>query len=79
MIHIKAVLAEGGGVLRSCVGSANLKKNSFDSLGEFNGLIYDHELNIQLQTEVKAIKSDCRPYSPTPYKKLLSHLEEFFG
>jgi phosphatidylserine/phosphatidylglycerophosphate/cardiolipin synthase-like enzyme len=79
MIHVKAVLATGKNKQLSCIGSANLKKNSFDKLGEFNGLISDHGLNQQLSLEMDAILKDCKVFEPTPYKKILSRIEEFLG
>lgn len=79
MIHVKAVLATGRNEVQSCIGSANLKKNSFDTLGEFNCLIKDTGLNQQLATELSAIIGDSKTFEPKPYKKIMSRLEEFFG
>jgi len=79
MIHVKSVLAIGENKFKSCIGSANLKKNSFDTLGEFNCLINDDELNQQVAREMDSIISDCNLFTPMPYKKIMSRLEEFFG
>lgn len=79
MIHVKAVLAIGKNGVKSCIGSANLKKNSFDTLGEFNGLISEDGLNEQLSAEIDSIIGDSKPFAPMPYKKIMSRLEEFFG
>jgi phosphatidylserine/phosphatidylglycerophosphate/cardiolipin synthase-like enzyme len=79
MIHVKEVLATGDNNIKSCIGSANLKKNSFDTLGEFNCIISDFELNKQVAVEFESILCDCKLFAPTPYKKIMSRLEEFFG
>ncbi|MDO8511827.1 MAG: phospholipase D-like domain-containing protein [bacterium] len=79
MIHAKTILATGPIREKSCVGSANLKKNSFDKLGEFNGLIVDSEFNRQLGVELASIIKDCKLFTSMPYKKIMSRLEEFFG
>jgi phosphatidylserine/phosphatidylglycerophosphate/cardiolipin synthase-like enzyme len=79
MIHVKAVLATGENKIKSCVGSANLKKNSFDTLGEFNCLISDDGLNRQLALELTSIIGDSDLFEPKPYKKIMSRLEEFLG
>jgi len=78
MIHAKAVLANGDA--KTCfLGSANLKKNSFDKLGEFNGLIDDVDFNNQLSNEVDRIAKSCIPFVVKPYKKIMSRVEEFLG
>lgn len=79
MIHAKTILATGPSKEKSCIGSANLKKNSFDKLGEFNGLIVDSEFNRQLGIELASIIKDCKLFTPMPYNKIMSRLEEFFG
>ena len=79
MIHVKAVLATGTNIIKSCIGSANLKKNSFDTLGEFNCLISDDNLNKQVSVELAGIINECKFFEPAPYKKIMSRLEEFFG
>jgi len=79
MIHIKAVLAEGDDICESCVGSANLKRNSFDTLGELNAVIKDQDFNTQFKKERDEIIKDCSPYVPMPYKKFTAYLEELLG
>lgn len=79
MIHIKAVLAEGAESLMSCVGSANLKRNSFDTLGELNAIINDQNFNSQLKKEMTEIVKDSTSYVPMPYKIFTAYLEELLG
>lgn len=79
MIHAKTILAAGSNKQKSCVGSANLKKNSFDKLGEFNGFIEDAGFNSLLGKEISTIIGESKLFTPTAYKKVMSRLEEFFG
>jgi len=79
MIHVKLTLATAKNKQMLCIGSANLKKNSFDKLGEFNGLTGDHGLNQQISSEINSIIKDCKMFKPTPYKKIMSRIEEFLG
>lgn len=79
MIHAKTILATGPNKEESCVGSANLKKKSFNKLGEFNGFIADQEFNRQLRAELTSIISDSKLFTPMPYKKIMSHIEEILG
>lgn len=79
MIHAKLILATGENKKMLCIGSANLKKKSFDKLGEFNGFTNDGELNQQMSSEMKSIIKDCKIFEPTPYKKIMSRIEEFLG
>jgi len=81
MVHTKAAVAYKSSVPKlSFVGSANFKKNSFYTLGEFNALIKNNELNAQLDGEMKILlKESRRMEKVTKYNKILAAFEEVFG
>lgn len=80
MIHAKTILATGDKGQLSFIGSANMKKKSFNTLGEFNALISDQVFCQKLSAELDAVIADCKILDePMPYKKIMSRIEEFLG
>lgn len=64
----------------SFIGSANFKKRSFNTLGEFNALIRDEEFNAQLDKELNMLLDQSRKIKEAAkYSRVRAVLEEIFG